>query len=129
MATSLGGWFDKVFFDAHGEPCASGELRFYQTGTDIPQGVATFDGTPLGAVVRLDTVTVSAASPATLTLVGDFTLGPDGLTVVIAGGRQLRAGFKLLDIADATFLFDGGYKALTREDVIDILKDSLACGT
>lgn len=54
MATSLGGWFDKVFFDAHGEPCASGELRFYQTGTDIPQGVATFDGTPLGAVVRLD---------------------------------------------------------------------------
>ena len=44
-----------------------------------------------------------AASPATLTLVGDFTLGPDGLTVVIAGGRQLRAGFKLLDIADATF--------------------------
>ena len=54
MATSLGGWFDKVFFDAHGEPCAGGELRFYQTGTDIPQGVATFDGTPLGAVVRLD---------------------------------------------------------------------------
>lgn len=54
MATSLGGWFDKVFFDAHGEPCASGELRFYQTGTDIPQGVATFDGTPLGAVIRLD---------------------------------------------------------------------------
>ena len=53
-STSLGGWFDKVFFDAHGEPCASGELRFYQTGTDIPQGVATFDGTPLGAVVRLD---------------------------------------------------------------------------
>lgn len=54
MATSLGGWFDKVFFDAHGEPCASGELRFYQTGTDIPQGVATFDGTPLGSVIRLD---------------------------------------------------------------------------
>lgn len=53
-STSLGGWFDKVFFDAHGEPCASGELRFYQTGTDIPQGVATFDGTPLGAVIRLD---------------------------------------------------------------------------
>jgi len=54
MATSLGGWFDKVFFDAHGEPCASGELRFYQTGTDVPQGVATFDGTPLGSVIRLD---------------------------------------------------------------------------
>ena len=54
MATSIGGWFDKVFFDSHGEPCASGELRFYQTGTDIPQGVATFDGTPLGAVIRLD---------------------------------------------------------------------------
>ncbi|MBQ6925301.1 MAG: hypothetical protein IJQ73_11730, partial [Kiritimatiellae bacterium] len=62
-----------------------------------------------GAVVRLDTVTVSAASPATLTLSGNFTLGPDGLTVVIAGGRQLRSGFTLLDIADATF--SGGIDA------------------
>ncbi|MBQ6247669.1 MAG: hypothetical protein IJK04_12440 [Kiritimatiellae bacterium] len=56
-----------------------------------------------GAVVRLDTVTVSAATPATLTLAGSFVLGPDGLTVVIIGGRQLRAGFRLLDIANAVF--------------------------
>ena len=54
MATSIGGWFDKVFFDAHGELCAGGELRFFQTGTDIPLGVATADGTPLGNVIRLD---------------------------------------------------------------------------
>ena len=28
-------------------------------------------------------------------------------------------------IADATFLLDGGYKALTREEVIEILRESL----
>ena len=28
-------------------------------------------------------------------------------------------------IADATFLCDGGYKVLTREDVITILKESM----
>ena len=28
-------------------------------------------------------------------------------------------------IADATFLLDGGYKKLTRDEVIEILKESL----
>ena len=28
-------------------------------------------------------------------------------------------------IADATFLFDGGYKALTRDEVVEIVKESL----
>ena len=28
-------------------------------------------------------------------------------------------------IADATFLFDGGYKALTRDEVAEIVKESL----
>jgi hypothetical protein len=54
MATSIGGWFDKVFFDSHGKPCAGGTLFFYQTGTDVPSPVATADGTLLGASVKLD---------------------------------------------------------------------------
>lgn len=52
--TTIGNWFDKVFFDAHGEPCAGGSLFFYQTGTDIPLGVTTAGGVLLGACVRLD---------------------------------------------------------------------------
>lgn len=52
--TTIGNWFDKVFFDAHGMPCAGGSLFFYQTGTDIPLGVTTAGGVLLGACVRLD---------------------------------------------------------------------------
>ena len=32
---------------------------------------------------------------------------------------------KICRIADATFLFDGGYKALTRDEVVEIVKESL----
>jgi len=54
MATTIGPWFDKVFFDSHGKPCAGGTIFFYQTGTDVPSPVATADGTLLGASVKLD---------------------------------------------------------------------------
>ena len=37
-----------------------------------------------------------------------------------------KEGFRMIDgIADATFLFDGGYKALTRDEVVEIVKESL----
>ena len=81
------------------ETATRGALAGMGVAHDAPATLATANG----ATVRLDTVTVSSTSPSTLTLVGDFTLGPDGLTVVIPGGRELRGGFTLLDFADATF--------------------------
>lgn len=45
---------------------------------------------------------------------------------VVMSLRELGTTEDMLDgIADATFLLDGGYKALTREEVIQILKEAL----
>jgi predicted dehydrogenase len=40
--------------------------------------------------------------------------------------KELGVTEDMIDgIADATFLFDGGYKALTRDEVVEIVKESL----
>ena len=40
--------------------------------------------------------------------------------------KELGATEEMLEgIADATFILEGGYKILTRDEVIDILKDSM----
>ena len=45
---------------------------------------------------------------------------------VVLHAKELGVTEEMIDgIADATFLFDGGYKALTREEVIEIVKESL----
>ena len=45
---------------------------------------------------------------------------------VVLSLRELGTTEDMLEgIADATFLLDGGYKVLTREDVIRILRDAL----
>lgn len=45
---------------------------------------------------------------------------------VVMHVKELGVTKDMIDgIADATFLFDGGYKALTRDEVAEILKESL----
>ena len=45
---------------------------------------------------------------------------------VVLSLRELGTTEDMLEgIADATFLLDGGYKVLTREDVIRILREAL----
>lgn len=45
---------------------------------------------------------------------------------VVLSAKELGVTEDMIDgIADATFLFDGGYKALTREEVVEIVKESL----
>ena len=40
--------------------------------------------------------------------------------------KELGADENMLEgIADATFILEGGYKVLTRDEVIDILRESL----
>lgn len=40
--------------------------------------------------------------------------------------KELGVTEDMIDgIADATFLFAGGYKALTRDEVVEIVKESL----
>ena len=45
---------------------------------------------------------------------------------VVLSAKELGVTEDMIDgIADATFLFDGGYKALTRDEVVEIVKESL----
>lgn len=45
---------------------------------------------------------------------------------VVLSAKELGVTKDMIDgIADATFLFDGGYKALTRDEVVEIVKESL----
>ena len=45
---------------------------------------------------------------------------------VVMSAKELGVTEDMIDgIADATFLFDGGYKALTRDEVVEIVKESL----
>ena len=45
---------------------------------------------------------------------------------VVLSTKELGVTEDMIDgMADATFLFDGGYKALTRDEVVDIVKESL----
>ncbi len=45
---------------------------------------------------------------------------------VVLSTKELGVTEDMIDgIADATFLFDGGYKALTRDEVVEIVKESL----
>lgn len=45
---------------------------------------------------------------------------------VVLSAKELGVTEDMIDgIADATFLFDGGYKALTRDEVVEIIKESL----
>ena len=45
---------------------------------------------------------------------------------VVLSAKELGVTEEMIDgIADATFLFDGGYKALTRDEVVEIVKESL----
>ena len=45
---------------------------------------------------------------------------------VVLSAKELGVSEDMIDgIADATFLFDGGYKALTRDEVVEIVKESL----
>ena len=45
---------------------------------------------------------------------------------VVTSVKDIGVTEEMIDgIADATFLLDGGYKKLTREEVIEILKESL----
>ena len=45
---------------------------------------------------------------------------------VVLSTKELGVTEDMIDgITDATFLFDGGYKALTRDEVVEIVKESL----
>ena len=65
----------------------------------------------------------------------DEELAKAGLAAMEAWMRELGLVMKISDlgvkkemlegIADATFLLDGGYKQLTREEVLEILKESM----
>jgi alcohol dehydrogenase YqhD (iron-dependent ADH family) len=45
---------------------------------------------------------------------------------VVLSAKELGVTEDMIDgIADAAFLFDGGYKALTRDEVVEIVKESL----
>ena len=45
---------------------------------------------------------------------------------VVLSAREIGVTEDMIEgIADATFLLDGGYKKLTRDEVIEILKESL----
>ena len=45
---------------------------------------------------------------------------------VILSAKEIGVTEDMIEgIADATFLLDGGYKKLTRDEVIEILKESL----
>ena len=65
----------------------------------------------------------------------DAEIAEDGLSEMEKWMREIGLVMKISElgancdmiegIADATFLLDGGYKTLTREDVIEILKKSM----
>ncbi len=65
----------------------------------------------------------------------DEEVANEGLNAMESWMKELDVALNITDlgvtedmlegIADATFLYDGGYKALTREDVITILKESM----
>lgn len=65
----------------------------------------------------------------------DEEVANEGLNAMKSWMKELDVALNITDlgvtedmlegIADATFLYDGGYKALTREDVITILKQSM----
>ena len=65
----------------------------------------------------------------------DGQLADEGLVALEAWMREIGVSMNITElgateemlpaIADATFLLDGGYKKLTREDVLEILRQSL----
>ena len=66
---------------------------------------------------------------------GDEQIASEGLSALEAWMREIGVAMNLTElgvteemfpkIADATFFLDGGYKALTREEVLEILRKSL----
>ena len=65
----------------------------------------------------------------------DEEIANEGLAALEAWMKKLGVALSLSElgttedmiegIADATFIFDGGYKVLTRDEVVKILKESL----
>ena len=66
---------------------------------------------------------------------GDEQIASEGLSALEAWMREIGVAMNLTElgvteemfpkIADATFFLDGGYKTLTREEVLEILRKSL----
>ena len=105
----------------HGMTLSAVSLPYYRT--ILPYGLKKF---------KRFATEVWGVNTAGLT---DEQIAGEGLSAMEAWMRQIGVSMNLTElgatadmiegIADATFILDGGYKVLTRDEVVQILKDSL----
>ncbi len=117
LGQAAGGYTDAT----HGMTLAAVSLPYYRH--ILPYGLAKF---------RRFAVEVWNVSPEGKT---DEKIANDGLAALEAWMKKLGVTLTLSElgatedmiegIADATFILDGGYKVLTRDEVVSILKESL----